>query len=86
MQPRVDEEAVHIRPQRVGAQQRGEPELLELLPRDELVVVVHAVGGGLLLHLLGERVEEVAPARRRPERGDEVGAESLRLETGEEHA
>ena len=59
---RVDKEAMHVRLEHVGPHEALQPRRVQLLARDELVVLVHLVALRLL-ELLRERVEEGAPVR-----------------------
>lgn len=90
MQARVDKESVHVRAEQIGADERAEAKTLELVARDEAVVVVQLAAAAarllILLELLGQGVEEGAPARRGPERGHEVDAEVGLLEAEQEEA
>ena len=65
----VHEEAVHNGAEQVGPDEMRQPPLVELLARDELVVVVHG-RLGRLLQLLSEALEMRAPIGHGTERGD----------------
>lgn len=89
MQPAVDKEAVHVRAQQVRPDERREAEALELVARNEAIVVVQLAAAAdarvvRLLELLGQRVEEGTPARRGPEGRRKVHAQ-VRLLEAEEH-
>ena len=65
----VDKEAVEVSSQQGRADQVVQPQLVQLLGGDELVVVVDG-GGGRLLELLSQAVEEGCPPWCRAKRRD----------------
>eukprot|EP00754_Rhynchopus_humris_P035937 Rhum_TRINITY_DN1760_c0_g1::Rhum_TRINITY_DN1760_c0_g1_i1::g.4858::m.4858 len=90
VQVQVDVEAVHVRLDlvRVALEQVGEVQALQLLARDELVVVEarrHRLVPRLLLQLLRQRLQVRAPLRRRPQLRDEEGVHVRRVARRQDH-